>query len=384
MTNDSQSSGPQPTTRRRHISKKRKLLYLAIVVLLMLLACESALRVRAWMKYGSPTASVTGSMIVYDADLDLRIPRPGYEQVGQNISIRINSLGFRGDEISRQKPPNTVRIVCLGASTTFCAEVSSNEAAWPHRLQQGLQQRFPDIRVEVVNAAVPGYTASSNLKNLRERVLRLEPDLAIYYEATNDITQDTRELARERGLIATTQRNRSAAAEWLSKWSLLFDLIHKNASIALAQADKKAAKLEGIPKDVSGRFIAELDTIRRELESHGVPLVLSTFLTKCRRDQPRSVQLANADVAFFYMPWMTIDDLLDALDNYNEAIAQYATSHGLPVLEDRTSVPGDSEHYVDYVHMTDKGCAAMADRFLRFFDERKLIEQLIARQKAAN
>src|SRR5436190_20413136 len=33
--------------------------------------------------------------------------------------FRINSMGFRGREVSASKPPGTFRIVCLGGSTTF-------------------------------------------------------------------------------------------------------------------------------------------------------------------------------------------------------------------------------------------------------------------------
>ena len=160
-----------------------------------LVACEGALRVRARIKYGAAATGVRDPMVEYDRDANLNVPRPGYEVSGARINIKINSLGFRGDEFSREKPANTVRVACLGASTTFCAEVSSNHHTWPYLLQERLRKAYPGVNIEVVNAALGGYVAEDNLKNLRHRVMPLDPDLVLYYEANNEIVHDT-QLAR--------------------------------------------------------------------------------------------------------------------------------------------------------------------------------------------
>src|SRR5262245_63795314 len=94
------------------IPARRKFLYLGIVVLLALVACEGALRIRARLKYGT-VVGVRDAMIQYDRDADLNVPQPGYESQGARINIKINSLGFRGDEITREKPARTVRVACL-------------------------------------------------------------------------------------------------------------------------------------------------------------------------------------------------------------------------------------------------------------------------------
>jgi len=157
-------------TDRPPIPLRRKLLYLGFVTLVMLGLAEAALRARAWVKYGG-TASVRDPMLTFDETAGIYVPTPGYELKGRNIHIKINSLGFRGEEIAREKPPGTFRIVCLGASTTFSAEVSSNEAMWTHRLQEKLRAAHPGRRIEVINAAVGGYVSADNLKRLKHHVL---------------------------------------------------------------------------------------------------------------------------------------------------------------------------------------------------------------------
>jgi lysophospholipase L1-like esterase len=360
---------------RPPIPLRRKLLYLGFVTLVALGLAEAALRARAWVKYGG-TASVRDPMLTFDETAGIHVPTPGYELKGRNIHIRINSLGFRGEEIAREKPPGTFRIVCLGASTTFSAEVSSNEAMWTHRLQEKLRAAYPGRRIEVVNAAVGGYVSADNLKRLRHHVLALDPDLVIYYEANNEIVKDTQELAVERGLIAPGGGRQPAWVTSVSKVSLMFDLAYKNLAIMARSRDDGAARIDDIPRNLPDRFIATLEEMRAVLAERNVPLVLSTFVVKYRRDQDRATQIANADVAFFYMPWMSIDGMLNAMDVYNEAILAYGKSRGLVVVDDRFAIPPDAEHFSDCMHLKDKGNELMAERMFNGLTSTRALEGL--------
>ncbi|HUL71523.1 MAG TPA: SGNH/GDSL hydrolase family protein [Vicinamibacterales bacterium] len=366
------------------IPARRKLLYAFVLVVLALLLCEGALRVRAWIRYGSAATGVRDPMLVYDRDADLYVPRPGYEVKGAKIHIKINSLGFRGDEFARAKPPGTVRIACLGASTTFCAEVSSNQATWTARLQQKLRQAYPGVNIEVVNAAVGGYVASDNLKNLRHRVLPLDPDLVIYYEANNEIVHDTQALAAREGLIRADGARQSPFVAAMSKYSVLFDLTYKNlAIVSRSRASQGQRTLDRVPRDLPDHFISELDQMRADLAARNVPMLLSTFIVKYRRDQDRGTQIKNADVAFFYMPWMSIDGMLDAMDVYNQAILDYGARANVPVVDDRAAIPPDADHFSDCMHLLDPGAEAMADRFMRFLGSSGLIDRIVSGKRLA-
>ena len=342
----------------------RKLLYTSVVAVMLLAVCEGGLRVRAWRRYGSAAAGVRDPMLTYSPQADLYVPKPGYEVKGRSIHIKINSLGFRGDDFTPEKRPNAFRIVALGASTTFSAEVSSNHAMWTHRLQEKLQAAYPLERIEVINAAVPGYVAADNLKNLEHRVLPLDPDLVLYYEANNEIVKDTRELAIREGLIDASGRRQPGWVSALSEVSLLCDLAYKNLAI-LVRSREGGRRIDEVPADLPAHFIGQLEEMRVTLAERDVPLVLSTFIVKYRRDQDRSTQIANADVAFFYMPWMSIDGLLDAMDVYNDAIVTYGNRAGLLVVDDRFVIPPDAEHFSDCMHLLDEGNEVMAERFSR-------------------
>ncbi len=94
--------------------------------MLALLLVEGAVRVRQYVWHGTFSTTLFRSSV--DPVTGLEVPVAG-ETTG---AIRINRLGFRGPEIEIPAPAGTIRIGFLGASTTFCAEASSNEAAWPH------------------------------------------------------------------------------------------------------------------------------------------------------------------------------------------------------------------------------------------------------------
>ncbi|HJU41986.1 MAG TPA: SGNH/GDSL hydrolase family protein, partial [Vicinamibacterales bacterium] len=254
------------TARRAEIPVHRKLLYLMVLVVAMAIAAESVVRLRAWWRFGNTSANFRDPMIVYNPEWDLWTPRPGYRASGTSFDIAINSQGFRGEEFTAKKPPKTVRILCLGASTTFSSE-APNTGTWTYLLQQHLQKDFPDVKVEVINAAVPGYVAADNLKNLKYRGLPLDPDLVIYYELNNEIVKDTAELARARGL-APSPPPRIVKA--IIDYSLLANLVDKNLKTYL-RGRSASTRIDSIPPSLPARFLEQLEAMRQMLSERGVP-----------------------------------------------------------------------------------------------------------------
>lgn len=114
-------------------------------------------------------------------------PKPGWRsEPGRKKQASHNSLGFRGEELGWEKPAHTVRIVCMGGSSTYGNGPSSDRQTWPSRLESYLAHRRPGQRFEVINAGAPTWSTFETLANLAFRVIDLDPDLVIVYHATND------------------------------------------------------------------------------------------------------------------------------------------------------------------------------------------------------
>lgn len=90
----------------------------------------------------------------------------------------VNALGFRDRDWPVEKPPGTIRIACVGASTT--------QDGYTTMLAQELGRRFPDRRIEVLNFAVGGWTTAQSLINYVLNARQYSPDWIVLHHAAND------------------------------------------------------------------------------------------------------------------------------------------------------------------------------------------------------
>jgi len=105
------------------------------------------------------------------------------------LAIEIDSLGFRGPEVSRAKPPGVVRVVCLGDSTTFGIWMEGprdRRADAPYPAEVERLARADGFAVEVLNGGVLGQTSAGGLVQLFTQVLPLDPDVITLRFGNND------------------------------------------------------------------------------------------------------------------------------------------------------------------------------------------------------
>ncbi len=107
---------------------------------------------------------------------------------GAEIHLLTNSYGLRGSEISVPKPPGVWRVVCLGDETTLAPDVEQGET-FCTQLQTLLQSQSR-LKVEVINAGIPGYCPLLSYLQAKQSLLALEPDLFIFNFDMSDIADD--------------------------------------------------------------------------------------------------------------------------------------------------------------------------------------------------
>lgn len=91
---------------------------------------------------------------------------------------KINSMGFRDNEYPVLKSnENIYRILCVGDSITFGEGVSLKKT-YPKLLEKALQDKnFKNI--EVINTGVPGYNTYEEFWYIKNKLLKLKPDMII-------------------------------------------------------------------------------------------------------------------------------------------------------------------------------------------------------------
>ena len=164
------------------------LVYLVVATACMLLLFEGILRVGFGRPLGLFRIRPLDGKTLYRPSSTIKIytgPIP--------YTVKTNALGFRGPEITREKPAGTTRIIALGDSVTDGFYVD-NEDTYPVQLEGLL--RASGYAVEVVNAARGGASIDRELAIFERLCVPLQPDIVVLAFVTNDI-DDILQIPRE-------------------------------------------------------------------------------------------------------------------------------------------------------------------------------------------
>ena len=130
------------------------------------------------------------------------------------IDIQLNSHGFRGDEFSKEKDDNTIRIFAVGGSTTYGFGVP-NESSYPFLLQQKINSLNLEKKVEVINAGVAGAWSKMETDLIKDKLIEYEPDIFIIYDGWYEIQNHV--------FSKNTDENM-----WKTRWSEICELGKEN------------------------------------------------------------------------------------------------------------------------------------------------------------
>ncbi len=164
----------------------RKLALILLNTVIVLLAFELLARAILWRADPDQPAAQAG--FSYSAagagDLAPNLDVVELLMPARPYRLQTNSAGLRNtDEINPD--PAVIRVLALGDSFVYGLYVH-NLDTFPARLEERLNEKLA-ASVQVLNAAVPGYTIADQLSYLRDKGLGLEPDLVVLGFYTNDI-----------------------------------------------------------------------------------------------------------------------------------------------------------------------------------------------------
>jgi len=123
-----------------------------------------------------------------------------------NPLIKTNSAHFIGGEISKGKGSNTFRVMLLGDSSPVGLGLSSYQQSFGELLRERLSRQYPDKTIELVNAAVSGYTSEQILCFMESEGWSYRPDLVLVYCGNNDASvsgdRADRELIQKQQMVS--------------------------------------------------------------------------------------------------------------------------------------------------------------------------------------
>ncbi|NQT52655.1 hypothetical protein HQ576_11415 [bacterium] len=191
MTSDGQQQ--EPARRARPWWVRRLLFPLVLVALAagLLELCGWVLLTAAFPQYEAVRQTLLGGrgeqlvhrQSVVGQPYLLYTPAPNHTRRGHNAH------GYRGTLVPRKKAPDTLRVVCLGGSTTYGSGVADAAKTYPAQLQRVLSQSPLPARiqhVEVVNAGIVSGTTAELLTHFLFKWRYYQPDVVVIHTGGND------------------------------------------------------------------------------------------------------------------------------------------------------------------------------------------------------
>jgi lysophospholipase L1-like esterase len=286
--------------------------------------------------------------------------------------FRINSLGFRGPEVTYEKKPGVLRVVCLGGSTTFDIGSVGPAQPWPEVLEAALRKRLGTQSVEVLNLGIPGATSFDSLIDLQLRVLPLQPDLVIVYQGHNDINYSAPQLGSSSSPLYPGEISpRSSLFRWLQYNSLLYAKLEErvtrrigglfgvfNRSPASGSLDVDQLRAKALQRGLA-TFRSNITSIAAIARANHLPLVL----LKLVQPFPVAGKTDNCSVCKdLSSSYGGIDQvsLRSLFDGYDSVLAEVAAQgNGVYHVVTDGFVPSADRYYNDPIHFGPEGSRLM-------------------------
>ncbi len=269
--------------------------------------------------------------------------RPNSHCVLFQSVISINSQGFRGAEIPREKG-EAYRIVALGESTTFGFTLDRGQRPWPELLEAMIRERLrPGRPVQVINAGIPGCDLTDNLHRLPQDILPLEPDLIVSYHGANGFRLIDRSILRAYGPAPPAYQARPLTllgdCEYRAK--LLFYRHRQRASVPAPASP---------PNPMGSRYAQAYRRLAHIAKANHIGLVLANYsMAVNARSDPRVIE-------FYRLRFPGVFSAIHANEVHSRIVRQMAAEDPeICAVDTQPQLDGAHDKFIDLVHFTGEG-----------------------------
>jgi lysophospholipase L1-like esterase len=299
------------------------------------------------------------------------------DEFGKRFDVAINAHGFRGRDFQPAKRSGVVRIVTLGASSTFGFRSPDHET-YPVFLQENLNSAVasrnanaasgPVTEFEVINLGIPHLTSDQIYSLFVSEGLALKPDIVTFYEGINDAASEkSLEGSAERtkqavkALPFATQVFRAVRARLLT--AALIGSMTSRYTTVYSTADFHAFR-EGKRE----RFIGNLQRLADVCRRNGIRFIVANQSATSRADQREQLKTltygteqaelskklaAGAGVGALEAYLLIHRELMDAE-------REWAMTNNIPHADVIAAMDGNLQNLVSWVHLNAAGNRVVA------------------------
>jgi lysophospholipase L1-like esterase len=277
------------------------------------------------------------------------VPRPGVSITFRGKTYTHNSVGFRGKEF----PPksNKIRVVAMGGSTTYGANVSDNET-WPVYLENLLGADY-----EVLNFGVIGHGTVEHINQAALILPEYKPDVLIIHAGLNDLrNMHVKNLAPDysdyhapslRGGMGFCSEGGAQnfasvrAAIWALKQADLYPRCDFD-TLAPKEDDSPATEERALYL-----YRRNLTTLVAVAKRQGLkPILVPQVLIR---------EAQGGDKMRWWVPFVDDEHIADVMSEYNEIMREVAEAEGLYYAHEVLEQPWTKDDFVDPSHLNAGG-----------------------------
>ena len=182
------------------VSYKKQTIFGIFLIVTLLAGIEMIVIILDFFEQPSPSSEIhevfqdfdqqTVEDIFYTDNFAYRYDKILLNEPNQQFpTLNINSHGFRGPEITIEKPDDVYRVFFLGGSTTFSQLTSSDAKTIPGILEAKFHENGIK-EVEIVNAGINNANSRSETYLVNNVILDFNPDMLIVYDGWNEGEHD--------------------------------------------------------------------------------------------------------------------------------------------------------------------------------------------------
>jgi len=277
-------------------------------------------------------------------------PKAGSHTRFFDSTISINSLGFRGKEVSREKG-NTYRIVALGESTTFGITMREDDSPWPELLEQIICERLrPQRPVEVINAGMSCWDLTANLGRLAAEILPLRPDMIISYHGYNGFGMIHGVVPLSNRYVVPLYRRRPV--------KLLADCEYRLRVMNAVSREQAwlSARTSSSVSPLQTDYARTYRELIRIAQTNNVKLVLANYSMAVNENSPQRI------LDFYRRRYPGVVYWIKANQIHSTIVRQLAQQHPQVLFVDtHPNLDGDHDKFIDLMHFTQAGRQQFAE-----------------------
>lgn len=286
---------------------------------------------------------------------------------GEVYPVTINSRGFRGKEIADEKPPGVVRVVTLGASSTFGYH-NRDELTYPAQLESVLNASCPTRRFEVINLGIPHLTSAQILALFAAEGRPLQPDVVTFYEGFNDANELDEDAGNDDAAGPRSRSRLKRLERWLRERLLL---------VALGDTLVESWTRRYSAEQIAAHIERSRHTLLANLDVLAAMAVADGFLPIVTSQQARSLLVPREEIR-----GVTLQSELELvaleLDERGwlgrkpaatlahgallGAVADWAQEREIPFVDTRAALDRRRDTLVSWVHLNHEGNRIVAEQ----------------------